>query len=822
MFFNYLKITLRNLWRNQVYSAVNILGLAVGIASFLLITLFVKDELNFDRFLPGADRIYQVNLFGNFGGTELKVNASPPPVGRTMQTDYPEVEAYTRTFEPIDVVVQREQGGKIDKSFTEANILAVDSNFLDVFRFPVLAGQAVSCLREPTSVVITETTARKYFGTPDVLGRTLKINGNPHQITAVLADLPTRSTLQFDFLTPLKNYQVVTYFDWSWVWLNVNTFVRLAPQVAAQPERVRALEAKFPQMVRTHAAQAFARIGQPLEEFYRKGGHWDFRLQPLTDIHLHSADLSTGFTNLGDAGQTRTFVVVALFIVVLACVNFMNLSTARSVRRAKEVGVRKVLGSQKTALIRQFLTESLLYSVLGTLLALMLVSLSMPLFNQLAGKAFTTNDLLTPDLLAVILGLTVVVGLLAGSYPAFYLTAFNPIETLKNGLLKTAPAHRLVRNGLVVFQFAVSTALIIGTVVVFGQLRYSQTKDLGLDKENVLVITNVNRLNAGGEAFRQELKRFPEVLNASFTTSIPLKGGFGDFYVPQQTKTDRQVAKDLTLYSFMTDYDLVPTLKIKLLKGRNFSPDFSDSLSVILNETAVKTIGWKDPIGKTLMYPGGRRESYTVVGVMKDFDMQTVRSPMVSFGLFHTSSKSYTVPNPYLAVRVRGGSLEAALKRAEAQWKRFAPDTPFDYTFLDNEFAQAYRTDRQTGRVVGIFTALAIFIACLGLFGLTTFAAEQRMKEIGVRKVLGASVASVVLLLSKDFLKLVLIAIAVGAPIAWYGMQRWLKNFAYRIDLEWWMFAGAGGLAVGIALLTVSFQSVRAALMNPVKSLRSE
>ncbi|MFD1145207.1 ABC transporter permease [Larkinella insperata] len=819
MLLNYLKIAIRNLRTHTVYSFINLFGLAVGVASCLLIVLFVNDERAYDQFLPNASRIYQLNTAGNFGGSDFTASGTPPPLGKTVMQEHPEVEAYTRLFKVMDAVVQREHNGKVNRSFTEAQIMAADSNFLQVLGFSTLLGDPATCLKEPNSVVVTEKIARKYFGKPNVVGQVLKINSDPFKITGVLADLPSQSSIQFDFLTPMKNYGVVQYFDWSWVWLNVATYIRLNERVASDPDRIQALEARFPAMVKKYAEPAFQRIGQP--DFLKNGGRWAFLIQPITDIHLGSGGMSTHYQNLGDRQQVDTFTVVAVFIVVLACVNFMNLATARSVKRAREVGVRKVLGSHRSTLIAQFLTESLLYSFMASLLGLGLVTVLLPFFNQLAGKTFSADVLTSAEVLAVTGVLALLVGLLAGSYPAFYLTSFNPVQTLKNGILKTSLGQQLTRNGLVVFQFVVSTVLIVGTIVVFAQLRFAQNKDLGLNKENVLVVRNANRLGQNEDAFRQELTRLAEVSNASISTSVPLQGGFGDFYNPVQT-AEKQIAKDLLMYSFMTDYDLVPTLNIRLIQGRNFSPEFSDSLSVILNETAVKQIGWKNPIGQSLVYPGGVRQAYKVIGVMKDFDMESVRSAMVPFALFHESSKSFEELNSYVVARIRPGKVDAAVKKIEAIWKRFKPDTPFDYTFLDNEFANAYRTEQQTGRVFGAFTALAIFIACLGLFGLTTFAAEQRTKEIGVRKVLGASVASIVGLLSKDFLKLVILSIVIASPIAWYIMNQWLADFKYKIDLEWWMFVLAGGLALVIAFATVSFQSIKAALTNPTKSLKSE
>jgi putative ABC transport system permease protein len=404
--------------------------------------------------------------------------------------------------------------------------------------------------------------------------------------------------MQFDFLVPIRSVKFVSYFDWSWVWLNVSTFAVLNDKIAQNPERIRQLEAKFPAMIRKHAQYAFNRIGQPYDEFIKKGGKWEFFLQPFQDVHLHSGKLSVFYENTGDIRQVYMFGIVAIFIILLACVNFMNLSTARSLKWAKEVGVRKTLGSFQNSLIKQFLAESLLYSFLATVLALVIISAALPWFNKISGKTIAFNALFDDGFGFFIVLLMLTTGVLAGSYPAFYLTSFKPIEVLKTNSIKTGIAHLLVRNGLVVFQFAVSTALIICTIVVFQQLSFTQNKDLGLTKENVIVIPNAQRLDQSQEAFRQEIARIPDIIHTSISTNVPLSAGFGDFYLPEQHTGDKQIAKDLTLCSFMTDDAFIKTLDIKLTKGRNFSKEFSDSTSVILNEAAVKKIGWKDPVGK--------------------------------------------------------------------------------------------------------------------------------------------------------------------------------------------------------------------------------
>ncbi len=819
---NYLKIAIRNLVNNKVLSFINIAGLAVGMAVCLLIVLFIKDELHFDTFFKKTPQIYQVNIDGNFGGSELLGGYTPPPAGKTLMAEFPEIETYTRTFQIMDLVVSHEQNGKKDHFFDEKNIMAVDSNFLEIFDFALQKGNATTCLQNTDDVVITETMAKKYFGDSDPINQVLLFGERPRKVTAVLKDIPSQSSMQFDFLVPIRSVQVVNYFDWSWVWLNVSTFVVLNDKIAQNPERIRQLEAKFPTMIRKHAQYAFNRIGQPYDEFIKKGGKWEFFLQPFQDVHLHSGKISVFYENTGDIKQVYMFGIIAIFIILLACVNFMNLSTARSLKRAKEVGVRKTLGSFQCSLIKQFLSESLLYSFLATVLALVIISVSLPWFNQISGKAIAFNALFEGGFGFFIVLLMLTTGVLAGSYPAFYLTSFKPIEVLKTNSIKTGIAHLLVRNGLVVFQFAVSTALIICTIVVFQQLRFTQNKDLGLTKENVIVIPNAQRLEQSQEAFRQEIARLPNIIHTSISTNVPLSGGFGDFYLPEQHTGDKQIAKDLTLYSFMTDDEFIKTLDIKLTKGRDFSQEFNDSTSVILNEAAVKKIGWKNPIGKYIDYPGGNMQRFKVVGVVKDFDVQTVHNVMSPFALFHHSSKTYQESNSYVLARISGENVDKVLTTIEKQWKSYAPGTPFTYTFLDESFAKAYQREQRTGVVFGIFTGLAILIACLGLFGLIAYMAETKTKEIGIRKVMGASVSQIIMLLSRGFLKLVIVSFAIAAPAAWWAMSQWLTGFAYPIDISWWMYAVAGSMALLIAIFTVSFQAVKAALMNPVISLKSE
>lgn len=822
---NYFKIAWRNITRNKVNSFINISGLAIGIACVILILFYVEDELKYDRSFKDAGRIYQVNLSAVFGGNEFTADATPPPVGKALTTAFPEVETYTRVYRPGDQVVRYEETKQNEGFFTESNILAADSNFFDLFNYKLKEGNAATCLQKPNNVVITAQTAKKYFGNNSPIGKLLLMGNErtPFIVTGLLQELPSQSTLQFDMLTSMSSYPLVKYFDWSWVWSQMGTFIKLNANTANDAAAIQKLEAKFPAMVKQQAASAFDRIGQPFDEFIKKGGKWNFYLQPLTAIHLRSAGIDSWHKTLGDIKYVYIFSVIAFFIIILACVNFMNLSTAQSAKRAKEVGIRKVLGSIKPQLVRQFLTEAMLLSFISTLIAIVFAALLLKPFNLISGKELYFHSLLENNNLLLVISITLFTGLLAGSYPAFYLTSFKPVEVLK-GLkqFRSNAGALFIRNGLVIFQFTVSTCLIVCTIIVLKQLQFTRSQSVGFNRENIVVITNNNRLANNGEAFRQELTKTPGVLSASVSTNAPTNGNFTDFYVPEQTGTAEPVSKDIALSSFMVDDNFISTLQIELLKGRKFSPDFSDSLSIILNETAVKQIGWKEPLGKYITYPGGKMEKYKVVGVVKDFNTESFRTAVSPFALFSSSSKSYDISTSYVLARIKPGDVNKTLKAIESKWKSFLPNTPFDYAFLDNEFDALYRSEERMGAVFGIFTALSIFVACLGLFGLSAYTAERRTKEIGIRKVLGASVKNLVTLLSKDLVKLVIIASIISFPLAWWGMNKWLQNFAYKTTISWWIFALGGFAAIAIALVTVSFQAIKAASANPVKSLRAE
>ena len=646
---NFFKVAWRNIARNKVNSFVNIAGLSIGMASVILIAFFIQDELRYDSFFKNADRIYQVNLDGRLDGTDFLTGNTPPPVGPALQREIPEIESYVRIYKPGDLVVRKGREGGTENYFTEKNILGVDSNFLQVFSYRMLEGKMQACLDKPNSIVLSERTAKKYFGTENAVGKILLFDTErkPFTITGVVENPPAEATWQFDILASISSYPHVKRFSWSWVWLQVNTYVKLKDNVQNDEASIRQVESKFPAVVKKNAASAFALIGKPLEEFYKNGGRWDFHLQPLTRVHLYSSSIGSRITTLSDIKYVYIFSVIALFIILLACVNFMNLSTAQSAKRAKEVGIRKVLGSEKKQLVKQFLSEAILFSFISMLVSIVLVLLFLEPFNQIAGKTLGPGLLFSHANWIFIIGLSLVTGLLAGSYPAFYLTSFQPVAVLRGLKLFSSRLRSLfIRNGLVVFQFAVSTALIICTLIVFNQLQFIRNKDLGLNKENVLVISNAQRLASSEETFRQELEKMPGVSSASITSSHPVVSNFADSYLPEPANASEHIVKEISLPSFVVDDNFIPALEIKILAGRNFSKDFNDSTSVILNESAVKEIGWKHPVGMYLQYPGNAQR-FCVVGVAKDYNLQSLHGVMGSFALFHNSSKTYDLGSSY-------------------------------------------------------------------------------------------------------------------------------------------------------------------------------
>ena len=819
---SYFKIAWRNLLKNRLYGAISIVGLTIGLTVGVLIMIWIQNELSFDKGFNDSAQIYRVNIDGKMGDDSFYAGYTPPPAGAALVDNFPEVESYTRIYKPnTDVLESKTADGQ--HLFNEREIYAVDSNFLEILNYPMSQGDPKTCLQDANSIVITPQIAQKYFGSNDPMGQILYYGKNkkPLKVTGVLKDLINLpATVKFDMLIPVKNFEEVAYFNWSWVWLNMATYVKLTDQSAKDPNTLAHLESKLPEMLRTQAASAFERIGQPYEQFLKNGNHWNIRLQPLTDIHLRSGEIVSSISDQSDIKNVYIFGLIAIFIIVLACVNFTNLAMAQASERFKEIGVRKVLGSNRGQLIKQLLTETFLYTFISAVSAVILVALILPFFNSLSGKTIQFQAVFSNGIWLILLGLTVFTAFVAGIYPAFYLTAINPINILKGSV--SSVKSGLLRNGLIVFQFVIAIVMLISTLVVFTQLKYTQQLDLGYDKENILIINNTEKLDERAESFLQEIAELPQVKDATSSSGIFTKGSFGDFYVPQTTETNHPVTKDISLSSYIVDDHFISTLNLDILKGRGFDARYNDSLSVVINSEAAKQIGWENPIGQKIRYPGGNREDYMVIGVVKDFNVESVHSSISPFALFSISSQSYDTGVSFITLKYKSGDSKELIATLEKKWKNYQQEVPFEFSFLDDDLNAAYKSDQQLASLFGVFTALSIFVACLGLFGLVAFTAQQRTKEIGIRKVMGARVSGIVKLLSIDFLRLIIVALLVASPIAWIVMNYWLQDFAYRIDIPWWAFVVAGILALGIAFVTISFQAIKAAMVNPIKSLRTE
>lgn len=802
---NYFKIAWRSLWSKKAFSAINIFGLAIGLATCMLILLFVQSELSYDRFNTNADRIFRVTLNGKIGGKEIAIAAAPAPAGPAIAKDYPGVESYTRLTQEGTFLVKYD-----NVKFKEERVTFVDSNFFSVFTLPLVKGDVKSVLNAPNTLVLTETTARKYFGKSDPIGKSLTLGTQGlFRITGVCKDVPANSHFHYDFFGSIKS----TSLGQKWLSSGAHTYLLLRKDYAVDK-----LAAQSPVITKKYIAPEIQEfLGISYEEYLRKGDRFGFEFQPLTDIHLHS-NLEAELEPNGDVKYIYIFSAIAVFILLIACINFMNLSTAGSANRAKEVGIRKVLGSIQQQLIRQFLTESILLTFIALLVAFGVVILVLPNFNQLAGKQFDLTSILNIRMISYVIVGCLFVGLLAGSYPAFFLSAFKPITVLK-GRLQSGVRSGWLRNALVTVQFVVSIVMIIGTIVVYQQLRFIQNKKVGFDKDQVLILQDTYLLGDKTEAFKNELKNQSQILNVTLAGYVPAGASNNgtDGFLPESAGS---TVSPYRLRVYQIDEDYLPTLGIGLALGRNFSKSFSsDSAAVLVNEAAVKQFGWKNAIGQRVNTIGngtpGSKKVYTVVGVTKNFHFENMHQSIAPLVM------TYGGDRYQMALRIRTDNMPALLKTLERKWKA-QTDNPFSYTFLNERFNKMYQSEQRIGQLFGIFAVLAVVIACLGLFGLAAFTTLQRTKEIGVRKVLGASVASIVTLLSKDFVGLILVAILIATPLAWYGMNQWLRDFAYKIDIEWWVFALSGVLTICIALLTISFQSIKAALMNPVKSLKSE
>ncbi|TMI80778.1 MAG: FtsX-like permease family protein, partial [Bacteroidetes bacterium] len=775
-------------------------------ATCLLILIYVIDELSYDRFNKKADRIYRIDADINFGGTHWVLAVAPDPLGPTLKKDFPQVEQYVRFRNYGGLLVKKE-----NQNVQEDKVIYVDSTLFDVFTLSIISGDPRTSLTDPSSIVITERMAKKYFNTADAVGKTLVVSDTTnYKVSAVIKNMPVQSHFNFDFFLPLHNEESR---EGNWLSNNFNTYVVL--KAGADPKKLeRQLDIIIKKYVFPQAEQVFHATA---EEFKKTGTHVFYGLMPVTQIHLHSSKTGELGAN-GSMQYVYIFSAIAAFILLIACVNFMNLATARSSNRAKEVGVRKVLGSDRANLIRQFLMESMLISFISMALAVGIAELLLPYFNQLSGKQIELGLLSRLWLLPALILLMLFVGLLAGSYPAFYLSAFQPVTVLK-GKLAGGFKRSWLRNSLVVFQFAISIFLIVGTVVIYSQLIFIRSRKLGFDREHVLVIQNCYPLGNQAKTFRNELLNIRGVESATMTGYLPTADSRNDSPLFPDAALDQKRA--VAMQNWYVDENYIPTLKMQMVKGRNFSAEMkTDSSAIIINEAAAKLLPFDDPVNKTLYYliniQNRETKMYHVIGVVKDFNFNSLREQVSPMALFYGEERGK------MAVRFKSADIASLISAVETKWRTLAPNQPFNYSFMDEDFNNIYLNEQRVGRIAVSFSALAILIACLGLFGLVTYAAEQRTKEIGIRKVLGASVSNIINMLSKDFMKLVFIAMLIAFPLGWYFMNKWLEDFAYRISIDWKIFLTAGVAAMLIAILTVSAQALKAALANPVNNLRTE
>lgn len=786
---NFFKVAVRNLWRHKGYSFLNIFGLAMGLVCSLLIILWVQHERSVDAFHVNGPYLYSVYERQFYDNKVEGGPYTPGVLADEMKKVLPEVEyaagcAWTShsTFAVGDKIL------KEDGTW-------VGADFLRMFTFPLLQGDPATALQDPTSIAISRKMARDFFDSPaDAMGKTIRLqNSKDFKVTAVFEDVPENSSRQFDYLLSWKTF--LEENEWAKDWGNngPQTLIQLRPD--ANPVAVDKKIRKFLDNYNKEQSDAF-RI--------------TLHLQPFPEAYLHS-NFRNGYITGGRIEYVRLFSIVAIFILLIACINFMNLTTARSVKRAKEIGVRKVVGAVRGVLIRQFMGEAILLAFFAMLLALLLLLLLLPFFNQLTGKqiAFPGNHL---SFWAMLGGLTILTGCISGSYPALFLSSFKPIRVLK-GSLKFKAGAAWFRKGLVIFQFTLSTILIIGTIVVARQVGYVQSVNLGYDRENLVSIVLEGDLTAKYPVFKEEALRMPGIKEVSRMSQGPVSINNGTGGVEWEGK-DPNVLPMFTQIG--VGYDFVKTMHLQLLAGRGYSKDFAtDSVGYLINETALKKIGYKDPIGKPLTFWGKKGK---IIGLLKDFHFTSLHEPINPLIVRLMETDGYG----HILVRTEAGKTKQALASLQSLCQKLNPQFPFSPRFADEEYQKLYKSEQVVGKLSNGFAFLAIFISCLGLLGLAMFTAEQRTKEFGIRKVLGASVSSLFGLLSKDFLVLVFIAFVVASPVAWWAMHAWLENFAYHIDLQWWVFLLAGLLALLIALLTISFQAVKAALANPVSSLRTE
>jgi putative ABC transport system permease protein len=812
---NYFVTALRTIKKQKVFTFINVLGLAIGMAACLLALLYIRDELSYDTYNIKADRIHRVAARVVQQGQEFNISGACAPLARHLIDNYPEVEDAVRMRQGDGIRVKAGEA-----SFRETKVVYSEPSFFNIFTIPLLQGDPETALAARRSLVLSRTTAAKYFGKADPVGKTVLIDGAEEwAVTGVFEDIPRTSHFHFDVIRSFASLEVEKDpLEGSWMSFNYQTYILFREGASA-----RDLAGKLDSVIMSRLAPEVKQMmGISVEDFLKRSGmQIENRLQPLRDIHLRAGDGMSEFEANGDIKSLALFSAVSLFILLLAAVNFVNLATARSSGRAKEVGVRKVLGSLRRDLVGQFLLESLVFSLIALFFAVLLVRLALPVFNQLSGKSMEASLLATPGMAAAALGLVLLIALLAGAYPAFFIAAFRPAPILK-GEQRAIFGGGLLRRALVVFQFAVSAVLIVGTLVVFRQLRYIQSEKVGFNRDQVLVMDNVGLLGAKAEAFKEEMLAHPRVVKASLSSYLPVPSARNVIIVAAENDPDGRNAPPVAFWT--VDHDYIETLEMNLVAGRNFSRELAtDAEAVILNEAAVRKFQFDAPLGKRVVHydfgpdrQGFVQKALSVVGVVQDFNFESLRKAVDPLVLRLGSSPGK------LILRIRAGDLEETIDALRRKWAAFAPAEPFEYFFLDDRFNRMYESELRTGRVLRSFAGLAVLIGCLGLFGLAAFSAAKRTREIGIHKVFGATVPDVLKLLVREYVLLIVAANVVAWPIAFLMMSAWLRDFAYRTGVGWAGFVGTGLATLVLAVLTVGFQAVKAASASPAETLKYE
>nr|WKN37786.1 ABC transporter permease [Tunicatimonas sp. TK19036] len=825
---NYFKIILRNVRKQKLYAVLNIIGLAVGLTVCLLIGLYVQDDLSYDRFHQDGDQIYRVDMSFIWGDTDERFGSTPPPVASMLQENFPEIASAVRIYPPGLLFFSLDDEGQQVRSFEEERALAVDSTFFNVFTVNTLKGDPEAALKKANTVILTEEAAYKYFGEEEALGRLLTLNiGEQRQtieVGGIVESLPEQSHFQFDMLLSMPTFPIVEQRSWTWIWTGFVTYVKVkeGTDIHSLEEKVKPLPARY-------AGSTLERIyGYSFDDYIKQGKQWELFLLPLTDIHLFSENSFNRLGVTGDINYVYLMVTIGLLVLALAIINFVNLSTARAAQRTKEIGVHKVLGSGKARLISLFLLESALFAGVAMLLALALTELLSPFFNQVSGKQLSLLSSANGLFFLLMIGFTAIVSLLAGSYPAFYMASFHPVKALSKTVSVGNSAKAIfMRNGLVAFQFIISIGLIVFTLVIHRQLSYTQNMKLGFSSDNLIILHHAEQIPNEGESWLNQLRQDSRIASVSVANAMP----------PTVNNEDNFSAYGsdkvgIHINTMVVDAHYLSTLSIGLEAGRNFTEGSTgDRETVILNESAVQSLGWSlDPdspdfaIGKFVQYPG---QLYEVIGITPDFHFQSLRQQVMPLAIFFEGSTMWTGGRKFIAVSPQenyrsASQIQQLIADMGEKWQAQIPQAPFKYSFLDEDYFSQFEAEQRLGKVFTYLAALALFIACMGLYGLMTFVVERKRKEIGIRKVLGASVPQVFLEISSRFTRLILLALLIASPLIWYATDHWLQTFTYRTNIPLWFFLAAGLTVLVISVLSISYQSIRAATANPVDSLRNE